>query len=354
MTGPDAAGFYTLTLTGVVLNNADLLTGGIGYAYDLPSNQPLTQTNLGAPYATTDVSIKTGTVLGVACGDPAATPPGVPCIVKSGGLIVPVQNKWKTAAGFTARRPIVNNAKCLNCHAFLGVEPSFHVGQRNDGPTCSFCHTPNRTSSGWSAGSPSMIHSMHYSLKRSVPYNWHAACPTGNDFVPSATPGTYGKYGDCRVGGVATGAVVAPDPYFGDIEYPGSSCSQCHEAGAVDFSAPASAAALPNLLWTTVATGSFTASISNSPYVALGTAYGSGFSHATATGVSTPAAGTTLVNSPISSACFSCHDTEDSKHHMEINGGRIYQPRGTPFVRYQEACLDCHGAGKTWAVDAVH
>lgn len=41
------------------------------------------------------------------------------------------------AADSTARRPIVENAKCQACHVALGVAPAFHAGQRNDGPTCS-------------------------------------------------------------------------------------------------------------------------------------------------------------------------------------------------------------------------
>ena len=51
---------------------------------------------------------------------------------------------------YTARRKIIDNAKCLNCHGALGSNPSFHAGQRNDGESCAFCHNPNQTSAGWS------------------------------------------------------------------------------------------------------------------------------------------------------------------------------------------------------------
>ena len=47
MTGPDANGYYTVTLTGVTIpDNAVMLTGGIGYSYGLKTSMPLTQTNL--------------------------------------------------------------------------------------------------------------------------------------------------------------------------------------------------------------------------------------------------------------------------------------------------------------------
>ena len=93
-----------------------------------------------------------------------------------GGLIVIAPNVQKVADGYTGRRPIVEDARCNKCHQELGTftEDAFHAGQRNDGTTCSWCHRPNRTSSGWSADSTSYIHSIHASAKRSVPFTWHA------------------------------------------------------------------------------------------------------------------------------------------------------------------------------------
>jgi hypothetical protein len=59
------------------------------------------------------------------------------------------------------------------------------------------------------------------------------------------------------------------------------------------------------------------------------------------------------VSSPISAACFSCHDTSTAKNHMTTNGGAIYAPRGAGFVN-GEACLACHGAGKVSDAVAAH
>ena len=116
-----------------------MLTGGLGYTYSLSSAPPLVQTNLPAYPWTANVP-----------ADGKA----------QGGLSVPAPNVWKVATGYTGRRPIVDNARCKTCHGALGVAPTFHAGQRNDGPTCSFCHNPNRTSSGWSAG-VQVLHPRH-------------------------------------------------------------------------------------------------------------------------------------------------------------------------------------------------
>ena len=169
-TGPDANGFYTIALTGTTIDPAvaKILTGGVGYSYDYPTqaeyaagtlkNQPLTQTDVPAyPF---------DSALG------------------SGGLLVTTPNVKLAATGFTARRAIVDNAKCNACHGFLGVEPNFHVGQRNDGESCAWCHNPNRTSSQWSTNASTFVHAIHGAGKRTVGYNWHAgACPTGTTFT---------------------------------------------------------------------------------------------------------------------------------------------------------------------------
>jgi OmcA/MtrC family decaheme c-type cytochrome len=284
ITGPDSSGYYTITLTGVQITpNATMLTGGVGYTYSLSSAQPLTQTNVtGYPYNT------------------GAYPN------KQGGLIVPAPNVWKVAASYTGRRPVVDNARCNDCHSPLGVSPTFHAGQRNDGPTCSFCHNPNRTSSGWSANAKDFIHSIHGGRLRTVGFTWHASSPTDT---------------------------------FAEVEFPGAlnDCTACHLPGTFDFSASASAAALPNMLVSTVATGKYDGTSStaytNSPYVVQDNVkdYGAGFAVNTADGGVTPAANTTLVKTPVTSACSACHDAPVAIDHMKTNGGRFYDTRFNTF-----------------------
>lgn len=339
-----ATGYYTATLTGIVIpDNAVMLTGGIGYSYSLGSTTPLTQTNVpGFPYG--DATVVTGCATSQKCG----------------GLVVTAGDAWKTATGYTARRPIIDNAKCLACHEQLGVKPSFHVGQRNDGPTCAFCHLPNRTSSGWSASSGVFVHAIHGASIRSQDDNWHAACPPGTAF-----PATCSKEN--------------ASPYYAKITYPGklNNCSQCHAAGTFDFSASASAAALPNLLPITVAAGVLKPAISTSAYVTpllseTGTDFGNVFSTGNITSgtvagtacttaapcactVAAPcvAADTTLVNSPVTSVCSSCHDSDNARTHFKMFGGSFYETRGTAKTK-SEQCLMCHGPGSLASIAVVH
>ncbi len=259
-TTPATGGWYTATITnGKVPASARLLTGGVGYSYSLTSTQPLTQTNVpNYPYNGTGTAVTCGPKIGtggvtVLCNSPT------PRVLqkKEGGLVVAAPNVWKTAKNHTARRTIVSNAKCNACHDQLGSIPTFHAGQRNDAPTCAFCHTPNRTSSGWSANAKDFIHAIHGGAKREVPFTWHAVSATDT---------------------------------FAEVTFPGilRRCTTCHldqtAAGDSTFDYSANASALESLLPSVDATGKFDpaspTSFAFSPYVAVDnvTDYGTGFS----------------------------------------------------------------------------
>jgi OmcA/MtrC family decaheme c-type cytochrome len=304
LTGPDPGGFYTVTLTGVTVpDNAIMLTGGMGYSYSNTSSLPLTQTNLPEFPVSDPIAGQTN---------------------KQGGLIVIAPNVQKVATGYTGRRAIVEDARCNACHQELGTfsKDAFHAGQRNDGSTCWWCNTPTRTSSGWSADSTAFVHAIHGGAKRQVPYNWHAS---------SATEG-----------------------YF-NIGYPGilNDCLTCHLPGTFDYSASASAAAFSNRQVRTVGQGTYSSAVSNSPYITLGTNYGSGFSFNAGTGVTTEAAPTTLVTSPTVAVCSACHDSPEAVTHMRSNTGSFYQARSAALGA-TETCLVCHGTGRTADIAVMH
>jgi Cytochrome c7 and related cytochrome c len=335
LTGPDTDGWYTATLTPVIPDSAVMLTGGLGFSYNIKTTLPLTQTNLpDFPVTPSTVPVGTGTN-DLLAGMPNAT----------GGLIVVAPNVTKvatngcptstsnpnpacvtngTAAAYVGRRPIVEDARCNKCHQELGTftEEAFHGGQRNDGTTCSWCHVANRmgSGSGWSADSTSFVHAIHAGAKRQKNFTWHSELE------------------------------------FWKIVFPGvlRQCDACHLPGTYDFSASTSLSALPNRPFRTVASGTLSASPSLSPYVTAGVAYGSGFSFSAATGVTTEAAPTTLVISPITTACFSCHDSDLAKNHMEINGGSIYAQRSTALAALPETCLVCHGTGRIADIKVMH
>ena len=297
------AGYYVVTLTGTTIPaSAVMLTGGMGYSYNVSSTLPLTQTNL-ADYPVPDGS---GLVNASATN-------------KTGGLIVIAPNANRVANGFTGRRAIVDDAKCNACHQELGAftEDAFHGGQRNDGTTCAWCHTPNRASSGWSADSTVFVHAIHGGAKRSVQYNWHAV---------SATEGLW------------------------QIKYPGvlARCEQCHVAGSYDFSNSASADAaglgddqIDKRLVRATAYTTLTAGFTLSPYVTAGFDYGAN------------GAATNLVSSPTVAVCTACHDTSLATSHMEVNGGSFYRDRATALAK-KEQCLVCHASDRLASIRDVH
>jgi OmcA/MtrC family decaheme c-type cytochrome len=346
-----ASGYYTITLTGVVIpDTATMLTGGVGYTYSLSSAPPLTQINLPAyPYG--DSTVIKNCIAGKMCGG----------LVVAALDMVKVASDAATGKAYAARRAIVSNEKCQKCHEQLGGKPSFHADQRNDAPTCAFCHNPNRTSSGWSASSSTFIHGIHGAAKRTVGFNWHAACPPGTSFAD----------GTCTLANA--------DPYYAKVTYPGvlNNCQQCHLAGTYDFSATAAETALPNLLVSTVAanpssTALLAADISTSPYVTPGSDYGlayatanitSGTKNGVACTTAAPcicslaapceAAPTTLVKSPITAACSTCHDSPTQISHMQQMGGTFYGTRAAALAS-PEKCMLCHGPETVAAIADVH
>jgi OmcA/MtrC family decaheme c-type cytochrome len=78
----------------------------------------------------------------------------------------------------------------------------------------------------------------------------------------------------------------------------------------------------------------------------------------TANGKTIEADPETLVESPMTSACFACHDSSSAKNHMKLNGGVIYGRRGDYLVNgkleNKESCLICHGKGRDYDVVVVH
>lgn len=332
MTGPDSSGYYTVTMTGAVVPEAaKMLTCGLGYSYSLSSTMPLTQVDSGYPY----MPMTDGGYGGV------------------GGIAVPPLNVWQVAQGYTGRRGavstkvatgrVVDPAKCNNCHNQLGVGPSFHGGQRNEGSSCSWCHNPNRTSAGWSAGAGSYIHGIHGAGKRTVPFNWYAL---------SAEEGFY------KVG------------------FPGrpQMCEGCHNAGMYDFSGSwYTQANQDRRLFQTVAQGKYNPnpllpdggvnaiSWRLSPYIVADntTDYGAGYAYFLDAGTPSvvDAAPTTLVTSPITNSCAGCHDSPQAILHMRANGAAFYTPRSAAVgagATTREQCLICHGPGKVAAIREMH
>ena len=343
MTGPDASNTYTIK-SSLPLPAATTMVKAVMYG-------AMTQTNLSSyPYAA--ASIADFSSYKNAAGTTTSY------VLTKPGLIIASDNASAsvTSSGFTARRSIVDNAKCSVCHDQLGlfVDSAFHGGGRNDGTICNICHTPNGVNAGWSYSFNTFVHGIHGASKRTTKYTF------ASDWSTVAYPGVLKK------------------------------CETCHVTGSYDYSATANAAAVSKLLYNTVATGTTSAAgTTTAPYIAqtAGTAYGQSFSWVTAgnaaaaytlvdgsagqwtlpdgtkvasltaatntTGATRPAEATTLVTSPIAAACFSCHDTTLAMGHMKQNGGAVYTARSTALTQ-SESCLLCHGTGATADIKAMH
>ncbi|MBI4913495.1 MAG: OmcA/MtrC family decaheme c-type cytochrome [Acidobacteria bacterium] len=369
-TGADA-GWYVLTFTGVVIpNTASMITAGIGYTYGLGSatpnpptlpwtdTQPLTQTNVpGFPLSQSPTNPK-GKIGGLLVPAPNATkaltgalPAGWPAPNPATSSV-----PYATGPAHETRRAMVTNQKCNDCHGALGVftAKSYHAGQRNDAPTCEFCHNGQRVNSGWGVNTKDFVHALHGAGKRVNKYSWEA---------------------------------TAGAKYW-NITYPSvlNNCEICHVPGSYDFGNTTNAGEVPNLNWTTVASGNYKSPNDNgrtaivvitgnevidskdtvvSPFVQLNNDYGANFSYNAGTGATTQAATTTLVNSPYVAACSNCHDSVMAINHMKANGGSFYASRGSvqanpaapvagaPLVN-KEQCFLCHSAGKIADVQKVH
>jgi OmcA/MtrC family decaheme c-type cytochrome len=349
ITGPDANGYFTATLTGDTLGQAK----GAGCVAPVA---PATATCVNKAVAVSTLTIPTGAVMvtGAMIGTftqknvtdypyTAAVVSTNPTTAASGGVIIKSVLKKLVATGYTARRVITDAAKCNACHEQLGTSPEFHGGARNDPTACALCHTPNEINDGaqtknygWPGASNTFIHGIHAASKRSKPFTWAAWDFTDEDNVST-------------------------------VEYPGvvKNCSQCHLPNTVNFGASGTTIA-PNMLFTTASAGTSAAvatagpggtdnSWAISPWINSATDYGLPPSVSATTGVLTATtAGTNLVNSPMASACFSCHDTALAKSHMTgIGNGAIYEARTTAIGK-TETCLVCHGVGREADVEVIH
>jgi OmcA/MtrC family decaheme c-type cytochrome len=355
-------------------------------------------------------------------------PSGIPVYVNgtnTPGLIVKIPLQKLVASGITgnaARRVVVDTNKCESCHEQLGTAVEFHGGARNDATACAICHNPNRTSNGWSANASTFIHGIHAGTD---PASVTAANAVGAATVGSPGSGAGGaglSYSSGKryvpFSWARSGTATALTWNAASVVYPGilRRCENCHVPNAVNFGATGPAL-LPNLLWSTSGTGKYkylaTADDASRAYprdpvtgaVIYITAdntwnYGNLFSYTpvgsvvasytpstggtagTATspvlaaapdsakpydGIFIAASPQTLVESPVTAACFACHDSGVAKTHMDQYGGVMggasatfatgkgtRASNGGATLVNKETCLVCHGMGRDQDAAVVH
>jgi len=308
-TGPDGSGYYTATLATTIPDAATMVTAALGINYN-----GFVQLNH-ASYPN-----------GIRLREPA----------------FPI----KTATGYTPRRPIVENAKCNKCHGQLGVSPSFHSGARNNGEGCAICHTPNNATGhigaannyggGWSVSAKDLIHGIHGSSKREQAYSYEATALNPGGFDEVTYPGILKNCEQCHSSnsGLNNGTT-------------------CYSGASFDFTCVTRVGSTNSTVYTTDLLNSMlfsTATNSNmfnpdpvaNPSIGLSpwvTKLGGGQ-------IDYSGRANNLVISPISAACFGCHDSMNAVNHMKLNGGVIY---GHITTNETETCLVCHGPASNTA-----
>ena len=217
----------------------------------------------------------------------------------------------------TARRVVVDIAKCNACHNVL----SLHGNNRTDEPgVCAVCHNPNATDAsrrpaaagvltGGTDGKPeesidfkTMIHAIH--------------------------AGEAGK-GGFRTKGITVYGFGGSVNNFSGVVFPGKlkDCSTCHTGTSYQLTGVWATPTASGILGNTITTGASTTSSADN-----------------------------LRITPTAAVCSSCHDSAVAKVHMQdaFNGANFSATQAAINAGTQEACSFCHGAGKTFDVKTLH
>ncbi|KPK30130.1 MAG: hypothetical protein AMJ66_09760 [Betaproteobacteria bacterium SG8_40] len=234
---------------------------------------------------------------------------------------------YKISGTPTARRTVVDVARCDQCHGQL----NFHGGQRADEPgLCVMCHNPNATDIArrnaaltGETGEASidfkrLIHAVHGSSMRT-----HALIVWG---YPGA-------------GNVIGGANCTTAPWscrhdFSEVEYPGilRDCATCHTGTTYALSGNWE---MPTQSGILASTGSILGDVLVSD-----------------PSITDPSDDRNI--SPAAAVCTSCHDSDLAILHMNTVGTPVFSALQAAIDPNIEQCSLCHGPGTVADVKTVH
>jgi OmcA/MtrC family decaheme c-type cytochrome len=241
----------------------------------------------------------------------------------------------------TARRQVVDIAKCDQCHD----QVSLHGANRNDEPQlCVMCHNPNATD-------------INRRPKTAIADELN---PQPGEGVPS--PGVDGKLeeaidfkhlihaihgAEIRENGLVVYGFGGSVNDFSEVGFPGfvQDCETCHLSGTYELEGTWETPTLNGILASTIV---------SAPNATVG---------GTATGPGSLADGLAdqsddLNISPTAAVCSACHDSALAQAHMLVPGGAVFgetQQYITDMVAGNfETCAVCHGPGRDADVEEVH
>jgi OmcA/MtrC family decaheme c-type cytochrome len=226
--------------------------------------------------------------------------------------------------GDAKRREVVDSAKCGQCHEWFEGHGGNRVYNIN---ICTMCHVPNLSSSGReltayftapedSQNLKDMIHGIHSSAFRTRDY----------EHVRNRSGGIYYNWSE--------------------VTFPAetNNCTLCHKDGTYDL--PLADGVLP----TTVRTTGVANGLDANPAAVTAARAGTALPNAT-----------DWVNTPTASSCFYCHTSDSAYAHMVLSGAQLSHPltsanayTNRSVLGSVEACVTCHGAGKSVDVTVVH
>ncbi|MGZ8267382.1 MAG: multiheme c-type cytochrome, partial [Burkholderiales bacterium] len=217
----------------------------------------------------------------------------------------------------TARRTVVDIAKCNACHSVL----SLHGNNRTDEPqVCAVCHNPDATdASRRPAAGGVLTGGVDGKLEESIDFR---------TMIHAIHAGQTGKGGFRTKGITIYGFGGSVNDYSG-VVFPGvlSNCTSCHTATSYLLSGAFGSPTASGLFGTTTSTaGSATDPADN------------------------------LRTTATAAVCASCHDSDIARLHMQdaFNAGRFGVTQAQINAGTQEACTFCHGPGKALDVKTVH
>lgn len=259
----------------------------------------------------------------------------------------------KAVTGDTARRTVVDPAKCSNCHEWF----EGHGGNRvYETQICVMCHVPGLATSGRSATDAFISARVYSAADKKILADWKFSTTAVNAALK--LPVTSNNFKD-MIHGVHAG-MDRVTPFmdarlrgttltlldFRRMAFPGKlkNCETCHVSGT------AAATTFNTVPANTLA----------STYETIDAAYDAAITAGTATvalaktalGLKTANA-TDHVTTPFAAACVSCHDSTAAKAHFTLNGGQLQVSRSL-LVLTGEACNVCHGAGAQLDTAKVH
>lgn len=308
-------------------NLADFSNDGSGQGFGQPASinlldnpAVLAGTAAGTYTVTSTVAIpaaQTGTLRVLLDGHPAGD-------VTAAGKFddrLPVKSVFRDFAitgTVTARRTVVDVAKCDLCHGVLSMPGK---DRNDDFGVCVVCHNPNATDAGQRPRNAAGVLSggTDGKLEQSIDHK----------ILSHAIHAGQKSIGGMRDQGIVVYGSDGKVHDYSRVVFPGklNDCTACHVGTSYQL------------------TGIWDAPTANG---ILGTSID--------TGASTTGSADNLRITPIAAVCSSCHDNAVAKAHMQdaFNAGNFSATQVAINAAAPEACSFCHGAGRVLDVKTVH